>query len=652
MSAAGTPEQTIRHSLAAVAVKADFFERTCLFQGRSEISLGNALSQHESSLHFNRLGFTATVRNHTLENLVLDADSLILFKNGQAIPETVYFEPADAMRQLPEGIELTWLGEREDLILGYNNAHWGYQHWLTQCLPAIDWSLRRKRSRDVRLILPRLAPWQEETLVLLGLDRVPRLTPQASSRYHLSRVEYSDFLSGATSFALCMSALETANRMARAVPSFPSDDRVLYIDDVNPYYGSIRNEGVVIDMLRRRGVTIVERERLRTAERINLFRNADAIIGPLGQGLTDVLFCRPGTLMWEWMPRHHQNASFNRLAQAAQLDYWGDMFETVAEPAKPGQWEVDLGLVAVRLTVLSTRLAHRAAAGTATVDALATVTRSVGSRPVDDLMLSFESLGDNCEFGLVQRHAGVEPLGLLRFNGFFVSPELRLEKLIAAMQCRFDGLGAPGTIAVFPDGVPGQRELIARESAYGLLYHTGVPEGQVEPEVQVEREATRLGFLRRKFLDDLATGEKIWVWKSVAETRRDQIQPLLETLRCWGPNILLWVVEADDEHQAGTIEPLEFDFIKAYVARFAPYEGVADIHVASWFEVCWRADELRYPDRPAPDPEAAYEPPPPPLTAMEFLARNPPAPSAATAEAATGLGVRRWLRRRWIFVTA
>jgi len=32
-----------------------------------------------------------------------------------------------------------------------------------------------------------------------------------------------------------------------------------------------------------------------------------------------------------------------------------------------------------------------------------------------DLVLQFESIGDNCELGLVQRRAGSEPLGLLRF---------------------------------------------------------------------------------------------------------------------------------------------------------------------------------------------------------------------------------------------
>lgn len=243
MSAAGTTEPTTHHSLAATAVKADFFERACLFHIRSEISLGGALAEHAGGLNFSALGVTAKVRNHTLENVVLGADSLILFKNGQAIPETVYFAPADAVRQLPERIELTPVAECEDLILGYNNAHWGYQHWLTQCLPAIDWSLRRKRSRDVRLIFSRLAPWQEETLVALGLERIPRLTPQANTRYHLPRVEYSDFLSGASSFAICMSVLETAKRLARAMPSFASDDRVLYIDEVNPYYGWITQRG-------------------------------------------------------------------------------------------------------------------------------------------------------------------------------------------------------------------------------------------------------------------------------------------------------------------------------------------------------------------------------------------------------------------------
>lgn len=32
-----------------------------------------------------------------------------------------------------------------------------------------------------------------------------------------------------------------------------------------------------------------------------------------------------------------------------------------------------------------------------------------------ELVARFESLGDNCEFGLVQRHFGAEPVGVFRF---------------------------------------------------------------------------------------------------------------------------------------------------------------------------------------------------------------------------------------------
>ena len=38
--------------------------------------------------------------------------------------------------------------------------------------------------------------------------------------------------------------------------------------------------------------------------------------------------------------------------------------------------------------------------------------------PLNEMLLEFESLGDNCEFGLVQRHFGAEPISLLRFAGF------------------------------------------------------------------------------------------------------------------------------------------------------------------------------------------------------------------------------------------
>jgi capsular polysaccharide biosynthesis protein len=572
--------------IAAAAAATAYIERKRLFKGQSGIDLCDALANRPNGAFFNAAGGTATVRNYTLEDVVLDANTLLLLKNGQVIAETAYFLPRNDSGQRSMQ-PTTPLDDNEVLIFGTNNAHWGYQHWLTQCLPAIDWSLRQTRTHDARLLLPNMRPWQEDFLELLGYAAVPRLTPRPGELYYLPRVEFSEFINGAASFEISLTLLDTVQRILDAVPSHPAAGRLLYLPDTNAQHGKIRNQAEAIALLSQHGFTVVDRDRLGTAERINLFRQADVVIGPLGPHLADVVFCRPGALLWEWMPQHHQNHTFNRLAQTAGVDYWGDLFEDVAEPDSPGEWEVDLNVVARRLAALSTRTVPQ----TAVRSVLASDTVSP---PLEALMLCFESLGDSCEFGLVQRNAGVEPLGLLRFNGIHVPPEFRLEKLVAALERKFDRLGAPGTITVIPEGLPGQRELMVYESCYNLHYHTGIFESSAEPLVQAEREMTRLTFLRRKLLDDLGSGEKIFIWKSTASTHAKHVRPLLDVLRRLGPNTLLWVVKADTDHLPGTVERLEPDFIKGYVRRFAPWPHTTDIDWASWFEVCWHAHEVRH----------------------------------------------------------
>jgi hypothetical protein len=211
---------------------------------------------------------------------------------------------------------------------------------------------------------------------------------------------------------------------------------------------------------------------------------------------------------------------------------------------------------------------------------------------LDTLMLSFESLGDNCEFGLVQRQAGAEPLGLLRFAGIFVPIEVRLQKLVRALERRFEGLAAPASLTVYPDGK--DREFLVRESVYDLMYHTGISEGQIVPDTLRQREIQRLEFLRRKLLDDLRCGSKIWVWRSEATSTIEHVWPLLLALRAFGPNTLLWVVEGDAEHPSGMAEWLAPDLIKGYVERFAPYDDATNIRSASWFRMCRNAYVMRH----------------------------------------------------------
>ena len=70
------------------------------------------------------------------------------------------------------------------------------------------------------------------------------------------------------------------------------------------------------------------------------------------------MFCQSGSFVYEMLPRHYPNAAFDRLAQAAGLNYWADLFEGVGEgdPYQRG-WRIDLEIVAARLDAIRQRIA-------------------------------------------------------------------------------------------------------------------------------------------------------------------------------------------------------------------------------------------------------------------------------------------------------
>ncbi len=205
----------------------------------------------------------------------------------------------------------------------------------------------------------------------------------------------------------------------------------------------------------------------------------------------------------------------------------------------------------------------------------------------DRLVGQFESLGDSCEFGLVQRVAGAEPLGLLRFAGFSGALDHRLEELVAALDRGFEGLGDTDTVQVTVAGEPGHQEYLLREATYGLQYHTFLSPTDVDVATLRKNESIRLRFLRRKLLADLASAEKIFIWKSNLPVEETRVRRLLAALRRHGPATLLWVCAADvASGRVGDVEKLSDNLLRGVIDRFASYETMTDIHHAAWFEIC------------------------------------------------------------------
>jgi hypothetical protein len=214
-----------------------------------------------------------------------------------------------------------------------------------------------------------------------------------------------------------------------------------------------------------------------------------------------------------------------------------------------------------------------------------------------DIMLRFESLGDNCEFGLVQRRAGAEPLDFLRFAGFYVAAEDLLQQTIKALTNEFSGIGDPTSIVCELHGDRQPREYMIRDVEWRLMYHSGLHEDEIDPDVLRSQQGPALCFRRRVILANMKAAERVFVWKSSVGSPESKVRELLACLKRHGPNLLLWVSIEDDDHPAGLVEYAGSGLLKGYVRRFAPYAAAEDIEFESWYAMCRNAaaaaDRLR-----------------------------------------------------------
>jgi len=230
-----------------------------------------------------------------------------------------------------------------------------------------------------------------------------------------------------------------------------------------------------------------------------------------------------------------------------------------------------------------------------------TYTRDVGQPELEDisqyikqqtgltttqLVMQFESLGENCEFGLVQRRCDAEPLGLLRFSSTFI------RDLVRGLDAGFEGIGTLEDIEPRLEGTGTEKEYMIADRRYGLLYHTFVLENQRSAWLLKEQESTRLKFLHRKFMEELEAHEKIFVYKQNVRVSREEVRALFLALNRFGPNTLLWVVPAESPAQVGTVEVLENGLFRGYIDRFAPPENAHDLSLNAWLRVCLNAYRL------------------------------------------------------------
>jgi len=204
----------------------------------------------------------------------------------------------------------------------------------------------------------------------------------------------------------------------------------------------------------------------------------------------------------------------------------------------------------------------------------------------------FASLGVNCEFGLVQRWCGIEPLGLLRFG---LAP---LEGLITALNTSFAGIDEVG---LFETTLGWGDEYVIEHALYGFEFHTGIRKGMPDTAGLVRKFVNdRFPLLTRMLREDLATGDKLLVFRAEEAGRDAEASRLLAAIRGRGrgPATLLWVTKANDPAQVGTVRRMGDGLLVGYLDRLASLRDARALSFEPWLAVCTAAAALWQDARP------------------------------------------------------
>ena len=210
-----------------------------------------------------------------------------------------------------------------------------------------------------------------------------------------------------------------------------------------------------------------------------------------------------------------------------------------------------------------------------------TLTAQVGKHERRDranLMSRFISIGENCEFGLIQRHFGAEPLDLLRWNA------IKIDALIKALDNRFEGVGERSNTALTVHN----GEYVLHDHRYGMVMHTFLDAAaQRKSAQQIEHDmCNRAEYLKEKLIQDLCQAERIFVYKSYPSCTSDSVENLLKSLNRYGPNTLLYVAENEGQ-QPGVVQHIGDKLFLSCLDRAARTDqDWSSLPFGTWANIC------------------------------------------------------------------
>lgn len=191
----------------------------------------------------------------------------------------------------------------------------GYYHWLIEGLPrlqVIEAYAAEHGQRPRLLIDPNPAAWVRESLRLLGYG------PEDYMEWHVTRAQVKHALvpwfPGSVGRPSPLACRWLSQRFRDALGLKPGvQPRRIYVSRRRAQRRRVVNESLLVEWLQPLGFEVFELEALNFSQQIELFSQAEIVVGPHGAGLANMIFA-PHTAVIEFLEPVYQNFCYYHLA--------------------------------------------------------------------------------------------------------------------------------------------------------------------------------------------------------------------------------------------------------------------------------------------------------------------------------------------------
>jgi hypothetical protein len=202
-------------------------------------------------------------------------------------------------------------------VIGFPGSD-NYFHWLFDVLPRLQ---ALSQSEDVpqidRYLIDHRTPFQRETLARLGVKTERLIQPSNTSHYRCERMVVPSLMRGIsteTSEFLRDRFLTPADQ---ALPA----EKLIYVTRRGCKRRRVLNEDDVLGVLRSIGFAVVDPATMTFDEQVNLFAQARMVVAAHGGALSNLVFCKPGTVVLELFAPRYVNLCYWVIANTIGLKY-------------------------------------------------------------------------------------------------------------------------------------------------------------------------------------------------------------------------------------------------------------------------------------------------------------------------------------------